>query len=133
MKWTTKNSTSSEQFQIITEAGNTGTPNMHIYIISLMVTKHDQLLYNLSFSYLSFSLLLWCYCSIFLLCYDMLACFSAIIFFLLFTIYDFHLIFRCIWQPQCDGSIITKYCRRFQSKTTFRYVMLYKLRVLTFT
>ena len=57
MKRKSKNSTSREQFKIITEAGNTGTPNMHIYKISLMVTKHDQLFYNLSFSYLSFSLL----------------------------------------------------------------------------
>ena len=98
-----------------------------------MVTKHHQLLYNLSFSYLSFNLLLWYHFSIFLLCYNMLACFSALIFVLLFTIYDIHLIFRCIWQPKCDRSIVRKYSRRFQSKTMFRYGILYKLRVLTFT
>ena len=34
-----KNTTSSEQFQIITETGNIDTPNMHIYIISFMGEK----------------------------------------------------------------------------------------------
>jgi hypothetical protein len=92
-----------------------------------MVTKHYQLLYNLSFSYLSFNFVLWFFFSIFLLYYDMLACFSALIFFLLFTIYIF------IWFSKCDKSIITKYSRRFQSKTKFGYGILCKLRVLTFT
>ena len=49
----------------------------------------------------------------------------------IYNIY-FHLIFKSIWQPKCDKSIITKYSRRFQSKTKFRYGMLCKLRVLTF-
>jgi hypothetical protein len=48
-------------------------------------------------------------------------------------IYDFHLISRCRWQPNCDKFIITKSSRRLQSKTKFRYGILYKLRVLTFT
>jgi hypothetical protein len=37
----------------------------------------------------------------------------------------FHLIFRWRWQPRCDSSIITNHSRRLQSKTKFRYGILY--------
>ena len=40
-------------------------------------------------------------------------------------IYDFHLISGCRWQPKCDRFIITKYSRRLQSKTKFRYYIIF--------
>ena len=81
------------------------------YRTHLFLRPHNQIAtkYSLSFFYI-------------MICWNIYKLFFSF----LFTIYDFHLIFRRRLWPNCDRSINTNYSRRFQYKTKFRYDMLYK-------